>query len=125
MFPQSHIRIPHSAFRKQSCPKILVWPFSECGMRNADFGLAGRNRIPVLLLLLCFFGSCSKAPALTVYGSAPDFSLTESSGKTITRSDLAGKVWVADFIFTSCGGTCPAMSARMRQLQDTLPQEIN
>src|SRR6476469_8003609 len=58
------------------------------------------------------------------YGAVPEFSLTERSGRTITLKNLTGKVWIADFIFTSCAGTCPAMSAQMRALQDTLPADI-
>src|SRR5262249_41634180 len=42
----------------------------------------------------------------------------------VTLHDLAGRVWVADFIFTSCGGTCPLMTAKMRKLQDVLPPAI-
>lgn len=58
------------------------------------------------------------------YWQVPDFILTESSGRTVGLQDLAGKVWVADFIFTSCAGTCPIMSSQMRKLQDRLPREI-
>jgi len=54
-------------------------------------------------------------PSLTI--PLPDFSLTERSGKTITLPDLAGKVWVADFIFTRCPGPCPRMSERFADLQ--------
>jgi protein SCO1/2 len=38
---------------------------------------------------------------------------------------LAGSVWVADFIFTNCGGTCPTMTETMRKLQDVLPSGIH
>jgi protein SCO1 len=58
------------------------------------------------------------------YGRVPEFSLTESSGRTVSLKDLHGKVWVADFIFTSCAGTCPMMSGQMRKMQDALPREI-
>lgn len=57
---------------------------------------------------------------LPVIARVPDFSLTERSGSTVTRADLLGKVWVADFVFTSCAGPCPEMSLRMRSLQETL-----
>ena len=84
------------------------------------------TRILVLTFLLCFFNGCSKeSPASIVYGAAPDFSLLDISGKPFTRSNLAGKVWVADFIFTHCAGSCPAMTGMMRKLQDQLPREIN
>ena len=51
------------------------------------------------------------------YGATPDFELTERSGRTVTAGDLAGKVWVADFIFTTCAGPCPLMSTHMAALQ--------
>ena len=47
----------------------------------------------------------------------PAFSLTERDGQTVTLEDFAGKVWLADFIFTSCSGPCPVLSLRMRSLQ--------
>ena len=43
----------------------------------------------------------------------------------MSLGDLKGKVWVADFIFTNCGGTCPMMTDRMHKLQDALPAQIN
>jgi protein SCO1 len=58
------------------------------------------------------------------YGRVPDFSLTDSNGQRVTLEDFRGKVWIADFIFTSCGGMCPMMTAEMRKLQDTLPRDI-
>jgi cytochrome oxidase Cu insertion factor (SCO1/SenC/PrrC family)/uncharacterized membrane protein YozB (DUF420 family) len=47
-----------------------------------------------------------------------DFTLTERSGREVHASDLAGKVWIASFIFTRCTGPCPRVTAAMRQLQD-------
>src|SRR5689334_16521384 len=58
------------------------------------------------------------------YGQVPAFNLTESSGRTVGQQELSGKVWVADFIFTSCAGSCPVMTAQMRKLQDLLPHDI-
>ena len=55
---------------------------------------------------------------LDVLGQVSDFVLTERSGKVVTLESLAGTVWVADFMFTSCTTICPMMSTRMQQLQD-------
>lgn len=63
------------------------------------------------------------AASLPVLGRLPDFVLTERSGKTVTLADLKGKVWVADFIFTYCGGPCPIMTRRMRELHQSLEQK--
>ncbi len=50
----------------------------------------------------------------------PDFTLTERSGKPVSRADLLGKVWVASFVFTRCTGPCPSVSATMAKLQADL-----
>ncbi len=53
---------------------------------------------------------------LPVIGQIADFHLLNSDGKTVSLKDLKGKVWVADFIFTTCGGICPTMTANMAQV---------
>src|SRR5262250_2702865 len=78
-------------------------------------------------LCLCVsvvIAGCKQEPALTKFYLLPDFSLTDQTGATVTLADLKGKVWVADFIFTNCGGTCPVMTEKMRALQKALPTEI-
>jgi protein SCO1 len=52
------------------------------------------------------------------YGSVPQFSLLERSGKTTTLADLRGSIWIADFIYTACQDTCPMQTAEMAQLQE-------
>ena len=53
-------------------------------------------------------------------GSVAPFELTAQTGQLFDSRVLDGKVWVADFFFTSCNGPCPRMSAQMRQIQDRL-----
>ncbi len=55
-----------------------------------------------------------------IFDSVPAFTLTERSGDEVNLQTLSGKVWVAAFVFTECRGTCPAMMARMVQLQNEL-----
>jgi protein SCO1/2 len=50
----------------------------------------------------------------------PEFTMTERDGRTVTRADLLGKIWIADFFFTSCAGPCPEMALRMRSLQQAI-----
>jgi protein SCO1/2 len=57
-------------------------------------------------------------------GVLPDFHLMERSGRMVGRADLSGQPWVADFIFTQCGGACPAMTARMARLRRELPAGV-
>ena len=48
----------------------------------------------------------------------PPFSFTDQDGKTITEKDVEGKIYVADFFFTSCSGICPKMTSNIAVLQD-------
>ena len=49
-----------------------------------------------------------------------DFKFTNQNGKTITQKDYEGKIYVADFFFTTCGSICPKMTNNMVWLQDHL-----
>ena len=46
-----------------------------------------------------------------------DFSLTDRTGRTVTRADLNGKILVVDFLLTSCSATCPEVNRRMAEIQ--------
>jgi protein SCO1/2/putative membrane protein len=49
-----------------------------------------------------------------------DFRLTERSGRVVSDADLAGRVWVASFIFTHCPLSCPRITSVMKGLQAKL-----
>jgi cytochrome oxidase Cu insertion factor (SCO1/SenC/PrrC family) len=57
-----------------------------------------------------------------VLGEVPPFELTDQDGQPFDRSELDGKIWVATFIFTRCGATCPMQTAEMGKLQQDLFQ---
>lgn len=57
-------------------------------------------------------------PAYKNIHSIPAFSFTDQDGKTITEKDVAGKIYVTDFIFTRCGSICPLMTTNMSTLQE-------
>lgn len=54
---------------------------------------------------------------LKQYGTVPDFKLTERSGTVVNLARLRGKIWIADFIYTTCTDTCPLQTAAMAKLQ--------
>ena len=58
--------------------------------------------------------------AIPTYGSAPAFELTNQNGQPFGSANLKGKIWIADFIFTTCPGPCPLISSRMSELQRPL-----
>ena len=51
------------------------------------------------------------------YHTIGDFSFTNQNGKTITQKDYKGKIYVADFFFTTCGSICPIMTTNMIDVQ--------
>ena len=70
----------------------------------------------VLAAVVLALAGCGGKP-LPVLGQIPEFQLMSQDGQVFDSRTLAGKVWVADFIFTNCPGPCPMMSSRMRQVQ--------
>ena len=63
------------------------------------------------------------AADLQRYWQVPDFSLTERSGAAVTLADLKGKVWVADFFYSTCPGPCPMMTSRLSEIHKQLAGE--
>ena len=54
------------------------------------------------------------------YGTVPAFQLTNQDGQPFGSAQFAGKIWIADFIYTTCPGPCPMISSRMSELQKPL-----
>lgn len=76
------------------------------------------------LALLEFQTGCRRATPLPTLGELPSFSLTGHYGEAVSSETLGGQVWVADFIFTRCGGICPAMTARLVRLRGGVPAAV-
>ena len=93
-------------------------PSGREGGRKTDV----RQHAVWIVVLAGFSVSCRPSAAdLPAYRTVPAFTLTAHTGEEFDSSkQLTGRIWVADFIFTSCTGPCPRMSARMRRLQDDL-----
>ncbi|HCQ14044.1 SCO family protein [Flavobacterium sp.] len=49
-----------------------------------------------------------------------DFKFTNQNGKVITQKDYEGKIYVADFFFTTCPTICPKMTDNMVWLQNQI-----
>ena len=54
------------------------------------------------------------------YHTIADFSFVNQNGKTITQKDYEGKIYVADFFFTTCPTICPIMKDNMVILQNAI-----
>ena len=53
----------------------------------------------------------------TVYPTIPSFSYTNQDSTIVTSESMKGKVWVADFFFSTCPTICPTMTTQMKRLQ--------
>jgi protein SCO1/2 len=76
--------------------------------------------LAVLVLVLALEACTRRAPALEVFGEIPQFELVAQDGQPFHSQVLAGKIWVADFIYTTCPGPCPRMTSQMREVQDAV-----
>ena len=52
----------------------------------------------------------------TIYPKIPNFTYLNQDSIQITSSAMKGKVWIADFFFTSCPSICPKMTSQMKRL---------
>lgn len=76
-----------------------------------------KSSLPLAIALLAVLSGCRTEQPLPVYWQVPEFQLTAQSGQPFDSKSLDGSIWVADFIFTTCTGPCPRMSAQMRGVQ--------
>ena len=72
-------------------------------LRGRDAGLGAPNDVELPLL-----------------GTAPEFRLVDQEGSAYGSADLAGRFWVADFVFSRCTSMCPLLTAAMAKLQSEL-----
>lgn len=61
----------------------------------------------------------------TVYHEIADFAFVNQIGDTITNADVAGKIYVADFFFTSCPTICPIMKKEMLRVFEQYQDQPN
>jgi len=94
-----------------------------------------KNIIYCLLVLVLFLTGCQskKLPILgesdvvkkivggkeveeTIYPTIPAFSFQNQNGETVTEKSFDGKIYVADFFFTTCPTICPPMKKNLLKL---------
>ena len=81
--------------------------------------------IPVVTAVVLFWVRQAQVRQLShrempSYGTVPNFTLVNQEAQPFGLPQLAGKIWIADFIFTTCPGPCPMISSRMSELQKPL-----
>ncbi len=61
--------------------------------------------------------------AYTKIHTIPDFSFINQLGENITQEDYRGKIYIADFFFTTCTGICRSLSLNMAKLQNIFAED--
>jgi protein SCO1/2 len=64
--------------------------------------------------------SKSRLPVLNI---VKPFSFERQDSRYITEKDVAGKVYAAEFFFTTCEGICPKMNRNMKKVFDQFKNE--
>lgn len=59
----------------------------------------------------------------TIYHTIGNFSLVDQDSVVITNETLTGKIYVADFFFTSCRTICPIMKTQMKRIYDQVKDD--
>ena len=80
---------------------VLLLSFYAVLMATTDFG---KVKLPVL-------------------NTVHPFSFIKQDGQQITEKDVQGKVYVAEFFFTTCKGICPKMNRNMQAVYGELKTE--
>lgn len=75
----------------------------------------------IALFILFYAGLTKIIPGygevkLPVLSYVQPFSFTNQDGKKITEKDIAGKVCVVEYFFTTCKGICPKMNNNMKAI---------
>lgn len=60
----------------------------------------------------------------TVYPTISYFSFYDEDSNRVTSKDLKGKIWIADFFFTTCSTICPRMTSQMKRL-NSMTEDIS
>jgi protein SCO1/2 len=118
---ESRFRVQTSGMSASSTAPRRAFPLLPLGIAAVGFAVS-------LALLLYAWNlrrvtrdyGVTELPRL---GEVPDFGATTERGASVRRADLDGKVLIADFIFTTCTGICPGMTAKMKSLVERLRDE--
>lgn len=111
----------------------LTLASSACDSPKAqdDTENTARHEISSRVEILPYYGDPSFTPQwlepnaeeLENFHRVSSFSLLNQEGDTVRAEDLSGKIYVADFFFTSCPGICPKMTSNMALLQEAFLED--
>jgi protein SCO1/2 len=80
-----------------------------------------RNSFYIILFgLILLLTACGEQYEGDFSYEVEDFTFTNQDNEEVSKSDLDGEFWVANFIFTNCETVCPPMTSNMANLQTQL-----
>jgi protein SCO1/2 len=100
--------------------------FSTVGYIRKKSGIERLIRKPLFWVLFCSLSlvlpvvkSMTRVlpPELPVLFQVPEFSLTNEYSESFGSKNLRGKIYLANFLFTTCPSTCPALVLQMKKVQ--------
>lgn len=91
--------------------RARAWLLAGLALAACDRGAAGGS------------GSGNGSGELDVIGPVPDVAFVDQTGASLRSADLAGRVLIANFIFTRCPTVCPVTSLKMKRLGERLAGE--
>lgn len=103
------MKIKHTFIYALFIPAALL--FSSC-KENRKLPIYGERQVKDVK------NSDGSAGVDTVYKTIPDFKFLNQDSTYITNDHFKGKVYVADFFFTSCTTICPIMHRNLKTIFD-------
>ena len=77
-----------------------------------------RRAIAFGLVAVCLL-ACAR-PELPQLGDVPEFTLRDQRDQPVSARDLRGKIWIANFMFTSCPDVCPLLTTKLAGVRTRL-----
>ena len=88
---------------------------------------SGVKFLTVMMLVVGLVSCEQKTPQPNVligkFREVGAFTFTDQQSRPLQQTDLKGKVWIANFIFTSCAAECLVLSSRFAELQRLFADE--
>lgn len=97
---------------------IMIALLNACGSKQTKLPILG-NREAVTKTVN------GKTVTDTAYATIPDFKFVNQYADTITAKNLDGKIYVADFFFTTCPSICPVMHRNMLNVYKEFKDDEN
>lgn len=82
-----------------------------------------RYTLSLILIVSLLLAGCGPKIKDPLNWEIEDFSFINQEGRDFGLTDLNGKVWIADFVFTNCVTVCLPMTKNMAELQQQLNEK--